>query len=138
MFAKRKKDVMLEFKIYRGQSEVNTHNFEVRVFLRFLMKFVVITIIQYKKIRKRWLHRYSFVKNVKCPTRLFKIQIINLTKKSKIYVYHLILFDYMMVWILLILNNIALFPNVELKVENMPNSDYRCSIHLQYRKKYLV
>ena len=138
MFAKRKKDVMLEFKIYRGQNEVNIHNFEVRVFLWFLMKFVVITIIQYKKNRKRWLHRYSFAKNVKCSARLFKIQIINLTKKSKIYVHHLILFDYMMVWILLILNNIASFPNVELKVENMPNSDYRCSIHLLYRKKYLV
>ena len=48
-------------------------------------------------------------------TRLFEIQIITLMTKFQIYVCLLVLFSYMIFWILMTLNNIVSFLNVEPK-----------------------
>ena len=55
----------------------------------------------------------SLLPKTRQTTRLFEMQIITLMTTFQIYVCVLVLFSYMTFWILMTLNNIVLFLNVE-------------------------
>jgi hypothetical protein len=70
----------------------------------------------------------SLYPKIQQTTRKFKIRIITLKRKIQNYLCVLILFIYMIFWILITLNSIVLFPNVESKTCKT------CQILIKYAK----